>query len=299
MTDPHGSGAKAGADIDQIVYALERARDNLQARADEALRRRDYSGEFPFEDAQRMREAIELLRGLDAQRRAPPAPQDEEGGEQAPTAEDTLPQPTFHVRWHSAYRGYTLCAKGELGGIGLFTGDQVRKHAAKRVEGAMTRVLQGRDWVVPFTPITGAVVTHPELGELYDRVGVHSYALSYAQAAVTSMLGGSPDRLLAATATMPMQPVVMVEGVIRFKANEIVKRVLEHSERHGFDLHELSGLEFTAEERMQFVQLLGYSVSGYGDLPYVSEVSYEAAARRAVAAYQPLDHAAEAQRGPQ
>ena len=43
---------------------------------------------------------------------------------------------------------------------------------------------------------------------------------------------------------------------------------------------------------MQFAQLIGYSVSGYGELSYVSEASYEAAAHRAVAAEEACEKAA-------
>jgi hypothetical protein len=57
MTEPTTNGA--GADIEQIVHALERARDRLQAHADDLRNQRDYSSEFASEDAQRMREAIE------------------------------------------------------------------------------------------------------------------------------------------------------------------------------------------------------------------------------------------------
>lgn len=289
MTEPTTNGA--GADIEQIVHALERARDRLQAHADDLRNQRDYSSEFASEDAQRMREAIEALRGLQAQRKAPPVPEGD-GDDDAERDGHALPDPTFHVRWHSAYRGYTLCAKAELGGIDLFTGDQMRSHAADRVASAMTRVVQDGDWMVPFMPVTGFVVKHAQLGELYDRFGVHSYAMGYAQAVVASLLGATPALLQAAPATMPMQPVIMVEGVARFRANAMVDKVLEHSQRHGFGLNELACQEFTAQERMQFAQLIGYSVSGYGELSYVSDASYYAAAHRAVAAEEACEKAA-------
>ena len=50
-------------DVKQIIHALERARDRLQAEAD-AMAPDDYSAEFPAEDADRMREAITLLQAL-------------------------------------------------------------------------------------------------------------------------------------------------------------------------------------------------------------------------------------------
>ncbi len=60
-------GAFLAADpkVEQIIYALERAEEVLKARAN-ALDRTDYSAEFFTEDADRMREAIELLKGRKA-----------------------------------------------------------------------------------------------------------------------------------------------------------------------------------------------------------------------------------------
>lgn len=50
-------------DVQQVIYALERAERRLQRLADRLFDSRDYSAEFPAEDAQRMREAIQLLQG--------------------------------------------------------------------------------------------------------------------------------------------------------------------------------------------------------------------------------------------
>jgi hypothetical protein len=76
----------------------------------------------------------------------------------------------------------------------------------------------------------------------------------------------------------PMQPIVIdSKNVVRFKGNEIVRAVYEISKVHGFGLHEIAMRNFTKDDRKQFAQLLGYSVSGYGDLPYVDKVSVECA----------------------
>lgn len=53
-----------GPDLNQIIYALDRARDELQRRADRLRVAHDYSSEFPYEDAQRIREAIMILKRL-------------------------------------------------------------------------------------------------------------------------------------------------------------------------------------------------------------------------------------------
>jgi hypothetical protein len=63
----------------------------------------------------------------------------------------------------------------------------------------------------------------------------------------------------------PMQPLVVDDhGVVRFKANRIV-RFLTDTAR--LDLNQLRAVPgFRPEDWEQFNQLIGYSVSGYGDL---------------------------------
>ena len=64
----------------------------------------------------------------------------------------------------------------------------------------------------------------------------------------------------------PMQPIVNVDGVHRFKSNAIVRYLLDAG---PFDLNKLAIMPFSQEDREQFAQLIGYSVSGYGELSYV------------------------------
>ncbi len=71
-----------------------------------------------------------------------------------------------------------------------------------------------------------------------------------------------------------MQDIVWVGDVIRFRKNAIVSYMLNEGERVGlFDLNRLAILGFSKEDHMQLAQLIGYSVSGYGDLSFVSEES--------------------------
>ncbi|EKF9218907.1 TPA: hypothetical protein ACMDRZ_002984 [Vibrio cholerae] len=73
----------------------------------------------------------------------------------------------------------------------------------------------------------------------------------------------------------PIQPLSEDKnGTIRFKSNKIVEFLLE---RGGFDMNDLACMEFSQEDREQFAQLIGYSLSGYGELSYVSDESYDAA----------------------
>ena len=68
----------------------------------------------------------------------------------------------------------------------------------------------------------------------------------------------------------PLQPIK--DG--RFEPNKIVQHLLDHG---GIDLNALAVLDFSQEDREQFAQLIGYSVSGFGSLSYVREETYSAA----------------------
>lgn len=75
---------------------------------------------------------------------------------------------------------------------------------------------------------------------------------------------------LNAQIASPMQPIVNY----RFKENKIVSYCLDNET----NMNELAMIDFTQEDREQFAQLIGYSVSGYGELDYVSDESYSKAA---------------------
>lgn len=66
---------------------------------------------------------------------------------------------------------------------------------------------------------------------------------------------------------VPMQPIVRAaDGVIRFRANVLVRYLLDHG---SIGLNHLACLpNIPREDRAQLAQLIGYSVSGYGELSY-------------------------------
>ena len=69
--------------------------------------------------------------------------------------------------------------------------------------------------------------------------------------------------------THPMQPLIIDRsGIVRFKENVIVRFVLDNG---GINLNMIADREFTDEDRCQFAQLIGYSLSGYRELSYVSD----------------------------
>lgn len=70
-----------------------------------------------------------------------------------------------------------------------------------------------------------------------------------------------------------MQPIVNDGGVMRFKANAIVRFLLDAG---PFDMNRLALMPFTPEDREQFAQLIGYSVGGFGELPYVRDETWAA-----------------------
>jgi hypothetical protein len=77
----------------------------------------------------------------------------------------------------------------------------------------------------------------------------------------------------------PIQPVYIDnQQVIRFKPNKLVQYLLDNG---GIDMNQLAMLRYDDSEHEQFAQLIGYSLSGFGELSYVSDKVYEAANKKA------------------
>jgi len=64
------------------------------------------------------------------------------------------------------------------------------------------------------------------------------------------------------------------ENVLRFTENKIVKFLLDVG---PYDLNKLAIIPFSDEDRSQFAQLIGYSLSGFSELSYVSDEKWEQA----------------------
>ena len=68
-------------------------------------------------------------------------------------------------------------------------------------------------------------------------------------------------------------------GTLRFVPNRIVDDLLTFASEHGFDMNRIAIRacygHYTQEEQTQFAQLIGYSVSGWGTLSYVSDEDYD------------------------
>ena len=77
----------------------------------------------------------------------------------------------------------------------------------------------------------------------------------------------------------PIQPLISDnQGTLRFQSNALVRYLLDHG---PFDMNDLAGVQCSNEDREQFAQLIGYSLHGFGGLPYVSTETYDAACRMA------------------
>ena len=95
----------------------------------------------------------------------------------------------------------------------------------------------------------------------------------------------------------PMQPVYLDDGrTVRFRENAIVRYIVDHAgdlvhpgaatidpatgrpyHQGRLDLSKLTDLDFPQEDREQFAQLMGYTITGYHELSYVSDASCEEA----------------------
>ena len=70
----------------------------------------------------------------------------------------------------------------------------------------------------------------------------------------------------------PVQDIYIDQhGTLRFKTNKIVEFLLDNG---GYDMNKLAMIDFSDEDRIQFAQLIGYSVSGFGTLSYVSDEAW-------------------------
>lgn len=75
---------------------------------------------------------------------------------------------------------------------------------------------------------------------------------------------------------LPIQPTLTdAAGTVRFRENKIVRYLLDNG---GLDLNDLADkVHCDREDWEQFAQLIGYSLSGFSSLSYVSDETYEAA----------------------
>lgn len=72
----------------------------------------------------------------------------------------------------------------------------------------------------------------------------------------------------------PMQPIYEdANGTHRFKPNAIVQYLIENPLQE-VDMNQLACMDFDQDDRIQFAQLIGYSLYGFGELSYVTDDAY-------------------------
>ncbi len=73
----------------------------------------------------------------------------------------------------------------------------------------------------------------------------------------------------------PIQPLeIDAHGTLRFKANDIIRQLVDTG---VISMNNIAMLDVSEDDRNQFAQLVGYSLSGYGSLSYANDLTYEAA----------------------
>ncbi len=86
------------------------------------------------------------------------------------------------------------------------------------------------------------------------------------------------------TLVNPMQPLYKDEdGVVRFKENKIVNFLYDWASNKGMGMNTLVMMEFSQDDREQFLQLIGYSLCGFSEIQYVRDDTYERASNQALA----------------
>jgi hypothetical protein len=70
----------------------------------------------------------------------------------------------------------------------------------------------------------------------------------------------------------PNQPIYNDAGTQRFRENRIVNMLLDSG---PIDMNKIAVMSFSAEDRAQFAQLIGYSVSGFAELSYVTDAKWD------------------------
>ena len=77
------------------------------------------------------------------------------------------------------------------------------------------------------------------------------------------------------TVKHPIQPIVKdSNGELLFKENKIVRFLLDAG---PYDLNDLDIMSFSDNDWEQFAQLIGYSLSLFGDSEFVSDATYDRA----------------------
>jgi hypothetical protein len=82
----------------------------------------------------------------------------------------------------------------------------------------------------------------------------------------------------------PLQPIVLDDGKARFVSNKVIVWMMEELRRKGTTLNDYPFEVFPIADIEQFYQLIGYSISGFGELSVVTTETFDRAERKAATA---------------
>lgn len=142
---------------------------------------------------------------------------------------------------------------------------------AQDADRAMLEVIDERDRCHEWADeLAAAIAKHTGY-----EIGEHTSANNPWRMALNSLVchEAVPAQEAGLTEAQPMQPIILAgDGVIRFKKNKIVDDLYELGSKHGLSLNDMVFRDYSQEDRNQFAQLIGYSVSGWGGLSYAMGV---------------------------
>jgi hypothetical protein len=85
----------------------------------------------------------------------------------------------------------------------------------------------------------------------------------------------------------PQQPIVMADGVLRFRKNAVLRWLVDQGH---VDLNKIDFAAFDGADVAQFYQLFGYSVSAFGGLDFIPDELVDSADRAAKAFFRRLEN---------
>lgn len=139
------------------------------------------------------------------------------------------------------------------------------------------KAIENKSAEIPYTYI----VRHHSVKQELELYSSRHECLTAVYTRFTKDVGGAwIDEQSVENHPLPRQPLKKDKnGHVRFVSNRIVRFLLDS--HPSIDMNELAFMPFSKEEEMQFAQLIGYSLNGYGELSYVSDESYLLAAGEA------------------
>lgn len=109
-----------------------------------------------------------------------------------------------------------------------------------------------------------------------DPEALEHYALRHLEGASDEEMANLRSDIYDSCRVTPhtQQQIVEVAGILRFRKNKVIEILLQGVESKG-GMNYIGQLDVPDEDRAQFAQLIGYSVSGYQTLSYAMPLEEE------------------------